>query len=119
MCFPIRDHAEGGQIAITVQQQGQLHPALCAAKFHSGTERETQVDHGGIQADRFIRESELACADRLSRDKLMEPTLHLREELSRPVRIGLRQGRTEETSHARMDQFPSPPFSFSLISRKA
>jgi hypothetical protein len=54
-----------------VQQQRQFHCALGAPKYHSGLVREIQIDHGGIQADRSIRESERAYADRMSRDTLL------------------------------------------------
>ncbi|MGP0594440.1 hypothetical protein ACTRXD_18125 [Nitrospira sp. T9] len=48
------------------------HPALGAAKYHSGIEREIQIDHVGIQADRSIREAELAYADRMPRQSLQK-----------------------------------------------
>lgn len=76
--------AQSGKIAGIMQQQGQTHPALGAANYHSGIEREIQIDHVGIQADRSIRESELAYADRMSRDTLLEPTEDLREVLHDP-----------------------------------
>lgn len=92
--FPVYDHTEGGHIAIMVQHRVLLHSALGATEFRSIMRRGTQMDHGGIQADRFLLELEFACAADLSRDKLIESAEHLHQELSRPVSIGMRQGPT-------------------------
>ncbi|WNM63580.1 hypothetical protein [Candidatus Nitrospira neomarina] len=67
-----------------VQHQGQSYPALAAAKCHSGIVGEIQIDYGGIQADRSIREPDLAYVDRMSRDRRLEPTVVLREVFHDP-----------------------------------
>ncbi|MBA3964390.1 MAG: hypothetical protein H0X47_01160 [Nitrospirales bacterium] len=41
-------------------------------------QRGSQIDHGGIQADQFLLESEFVCAADLSHDKLMEPAQRTR-----------------------------------------
>lgn len=81
MHLPFSDHILSGQIAGMVQHQEQSYPALAAAKCHSGIVGEIQIEYGGIQAARSIRESDLAYADRMSRDRRLEPTAVLREVL--------------------------------------
>jgi len=60
MLFALRDHCEGRQIAIVVQQQMKFHRSLCAAELgpikHGGAE----IDHRGIQAQQRILETELS-----------------------------------------------------------
>jgi hypothetical protein len=92
LAFPLGDDEQGGQIAVVVQGEVQLHRALAAAKRGPGKHLGAQVDHGGIETEELVLEAQaFARRDRPTAvEELVEDVLI---QLPGAVRIRVAEGR--------------------------
>src|SRR5258707_6477376 len=113
MLFALRNHREGGQIAIVVQQQMQLHQSFGEAKLGPIKHRGAKIDHRGIQAQQRILESELSLLSRSwlagRQDLALRQQLlkHRALQLPRPMFVGVGQrGASRSGGQTQMPKFP-------------
>ena len=58
--FAIGSDGEGGQVAIVIQEEMELHGPLALAEVGPGKEPQAGVDDGGVQAEEAVPETEAA-----------------------------------------------------------
>ena len=101
----VGDDAEARQVAIVVEHQMQLDRAFGAPELRPVIHGEAQIDHGRIDADQLVLETELLLPHRLGGDSLEQPVEHLLEKLPRAMRVGVGQRRARRRFDTQVGEF--------------
>jgi hypothetical protein len=98
-------HHEGGQTAVVIEGEMQLHRAFGPLKDRPGKGLDTQLDHGRIETQQLVLEAKAVRAGRRATlpEQLIEDRL---KQGPRTMLVGVRQGRAlGRTRHPEMLQF--------------
>ncbi len=103
MSFAFCDHQRGGQVAIVVEGEVQLHRALGSPEHGPFEHLRAQIDHRGVQGQQLVLKTKFVRAGDLAapRQQLIK---HLLVELPRPMGIRIRQGRPRGRRESQMRQ---------------